>query len=351
MTDTITEALHVPAHVELVRGPDGRWLADDLLTNRRFALDATTLKVLVSVAAGADAAGLDPERLARLAALGLVRRGTAWSEELRRGWRARNWEAAARYHVATFDYPFLDYSAAKGGFAVDRQQMGEFRQIEPDMNRVKSYPGAETFPLPRPSAGLLDGPVAMTPETARQEPPPDALARVLSMAFGAIGEIHYDVQPAAPALRRTSPSGGARHPCEAYLYNLGFEEFPAGVYHVHPTEPRLESVAEVPPEEQLAAQFQATWVRAPFTVRAIVVVTCVFERNMYRYREPRTFRTVHMDAGHLAATVELAARSLGLRTFTQYRDSEPLVEAHLGLHHLEEGYLLSVGLGRWEEAP
>lgn len=349
-------AEHVPPHVELAFGFDNRWYVDDLLHNRRFTLDPISMALLVAVAVGtgtateiADRLAISEEnvfaRIARLRDCGLVRPddddSDGWAAKLRDEWRERGWEAAARYHLATFDYPFLDYSAPEGGFAMDRRQMGEYRQIEPDTNRVKRYPDAPTYDLPAPAAELLPEPLSDRPA----EPPPDALARVLSMSFGSIGEIAYDVQPAAPALRRTSPSGGARHPSEAYLVNLGFTEFPPGIYHMLPTAPCLERIGELPEESTMPSRFQATWARAPFPIRGIVLITCVFERNMYRYREPRTFRTVHMDAGHLAATVELTARALGLQAFAQYRDSESGVEDLLNVHFLEEGYLLSVALG------
>lgn len=96
---------------------------------------------------------------------------------------------------------------------------------------------------------------------------------------------------------------------------------------------------------ELAMMFPATYSRAPFQVAAIVMVTCVFERNMYRYREPRTFRTVHMDAGHLAETFELACAANGIRCFTQYANNDQAIEAKLGLKPLEEGYMLACAIG------
>lgn len=61
---------------------------------------------------------------------------------------------------------------------------------------------------------------------------------------------------------------------------------------------------------------------APFTPQALIVVTAVFARNMYRYREPRTFRTVFMDVGHLLGTFEMVASALGVRSFIHHAMNE-----------------------------
>ena len=65
---------------------------------------------------------------------------------------------------------------------------------------------------------------------------------------------------------------------------------------------------------------------------------------MYRYREPRTFRTVHMDAGHIAATIRLTARSMGLVGGILVCDNATEIEAALGLDGMSEGYMLTVAL-------
>ena len=78
---------------------------------------------------------------------------------------------------------------------------------------------------------------------------------------------------------------------------------------------------------------------APFTPQALVVVTAVFGRNMYRYREPRTFRTVFMDTGHLLGTFEMVASALGLQSFIHHAINEEAVERMLGLAALQEGVI------------
>lgn len=368
MQDVACARVELPPHVELVKGYDGTWRVDDLQRRRRFVLDRASLLVLAAVAAGAanedevldllgpcDGLGA-PAVARRLRALldrdllrhaGAAEAPAAWAEDLLRDWRRHHWHAAARYHLSTYDYPFIDYSAALGGFSRDRGRMADYLRREPDLARAKSYPGARRRQLPFPNAALLPSPARMVGLDAPPAgvDPTDAVTKVLSMTFGSIGELPRGSARAAPDLRRTSPSGGARHPCEGYLLSLGLPGLDRGIYHAMTTDVALELVGPAPADADLARLFPATWVRAPFEVLAVIVVTCVFERNMYRYREPRTFRTVHMDAGHLAATAELAASSLGLEAMVEYRDDEQAVEAAIGLDFLEEGYMLAIALG------
>jgi hypothetical protein len=90
--------------------------------------------------------------------------------------------------------------------------------------------------------------------------------------------------------------------------------------------------------------FPDTTERSPFPPRAIVVLTSVFDRNMYRYREPRTFRTVHMDVGHLAGTIAVLAKAEGVRAGFFMSDDAERIEQALELDGMDEGYLMSIAL-------
>jgi hypothetical protein len=51
-----------------------------------------------------------------------------------------------------------------------------------------------------------------------------------------------------------------------------------------------------------------------------------------------------MDAGHLAATVRMAARAVGVTARVYYNDDAEQVERSLGLDGMREGYMLTVVL-------
>jgi SagB-type dehydrogenase family enzyme len=180
------------------------------------------------------------------------------------------------------------------------------------------------------------------------KPPADldlaALSRIVSLTFGATGII-VPKTDSAPLLRRSSPSGGARNPSEGYLVVRDVPGLEPGWYHVTMKPFSLRRLDGLPTDEvALKRLFPNTLQRFPRHARALLLLTTFFERNMYRYREPRTFRTVHMDIGHLAGTVRIAARAEGLTAAVFYCDAATEIEQALGIDGMAEGYMLTVAL-------
>lgn len=347
----------------------GRWQVDDIVNRRRFTVSASAAAVLVAAFRPQE-----PEQIAdRLAARSTGRPSEfwiklienlkhlklvldeeasrsdpqlSWLRTLRQNWSRLGWHEAAEYHVLSFDYPCVDYSEG-AGMLLDRARMSDYQTEALDTDRYKlSYLDSAEVPLPAPDANLSEA-------TARElwcEPPKhavadqDSVSKALALTFGVTGLLMPRNQ-SAPLLRRSSPSGGGRHPSEGYLVARDVPGMEPGWYHIT-IEPfglrRLDGLAV--DDDRLSQLFAETVRRCPLDIRALVVITSVFERNMYRYREPRTFRTVHMDAGHLAGSLWLAARSLGLTAFTFLCDPAALIEEALGIDGLQEGYMLTVAL-------
>lgn len=347
-----------------------QWMVEHILDRRRFRLSRPAIAMLVAAARPRS-----PEDLAAFLANGaaqakptkywiaLVRHLAArgllvdahecaaderldWLVDVRRSWSRYGWHEAAEYHMLAFDYPCVDYTEAIGILA-DRDRMRAYQSSEPDTDRYKldyaSQPGVD---LPELTADLL-------PATARdvwqREVPAaavdlDALSKVLSAAFGITGFI-IPKTDSAPLLRRSSPSGGGRNPTEAYVVVRDVDGLEPGWYHVT-MQPFSLRRLDGPPigDADLTRLFPNTLRRFPLQVKALIVLTTVFERNMYRYREPRTYRTVHMDAGHLAGTARIAARSLGLTAAIFYCDAAREIEQALDLDGLAEGYQLTVAV-------
>lgn len=271
-----------------------------------------------------------------------------WCVDLRSNWTRYGWEEAAEYHLTTFDYPCLDYSPQAGGFKFDQELMRTYNRETPDVDRRKKPTEARiVVPMPEPRSELLPAAISdLWNGGVRYAAVTDeVLKSVVSVTFGQIDEI-MNRSPMAPNIRRTSPSGGARHPSEGYVAVLSLEGWTPGFYQVcmDPLTMRLVRALDQT-KIDLQCVFRGSFARASFDVAAIIIVTSVFRRNMYRYREPRTFRVVNIDAGHLVGTATLAAKSLGVRSFVSYMDDDIAIERLLGLHGMEEGYMCSVALG------
>ncbi|HVQ09446.1 MAG TPA: SagB/ThcOx family dehydrogenase [Allosphingosinicella sp.] len=274
-------------------------------------------------------------------------------QKIPEAWAKANWSEAAEYHLSTLDYPFPDYST--NGRQIDTDRMRGYIGEEPDVDRYKRIADpVSRRDLPAPDASLCDVPLAealrdyLDPDPAQDAPVIDdaVILNLLSMTFCEVGLIKGGRWQRAPMMRRTSPSGGGRHPSEAYLLVMDVPGLKPGWYHVDVSPPQLSLMREaVFTDSELRELFPLGYGRAPFDVKCLVALTTIFERNMYRYREPRTFRTVHMDIGHLATTLGLAASAHQIMTHVAYADDDEAIERSLGLDGLEEGYMLTVSLG------
>lgn len=343
---------------------DDRWTVDDLLHHRRLALPAPGVLLTLAcmqpqvrctvIGEVAQRLGLDESAVDRVATaledkfilISTETEETRWFETIHEQWVGRGWVEAADYHLLTFDYPFLDYSA--DGRAFDHQRMAGYRSAEPDLDRSKTYLDASMrIPIPTPDEALVSVSFGDAWAGRAEAHPLDqtTLGAIASMCFGKIGEYWDRTERVEPVLRRTSPSGGGRHPTEAYIVAVDVLGLARGWYHVAVTPPELELLCADTNPEELTRLFPGPFVRAPFPVTAIVVLTSVFERNMYRYREPRTFRTVHMDVGHLTSSLETIAAAYGVQAFAHYGLDDAAIERKLGLDGLVEGAMLAIALG------
>lgn len=249
-------------------------------------------------------------------------------------WYEVNWIGALHYHLSTYDYQFIEDYEAKA-------RMIDFGITEKDDNRYKVYDTESELLLPKVNdlgrdlkslykGGCIDK---------------DLLATVLSLGYSQVGSLRVYWE-GEPLLLRTSPSGGSRHPTETYIVAINVEGVDPGWYHLSVKDRSIKVVKKGRSDSNsLKNLFPTTYTRANFHVDLILVYTSIFERNMYRYRDPRTFRTIHMDVGHLAATTEVILEEAGLEFLVQYSANDDGIENFLGLDPLVEGYIASMSIG------
>lgn len=268
-------------------------------------------------------------------------------EEARREWEIFGWSEAFTLYSATRDYPLRDYMQ-DGALEADHAQMAGYSAEAPPPPNTKSYPGTRAIQLPAPDA--LDGVTVRQAWAGRQEvahPQLDArlLSTFLYFVFGKTGSIRFNQQ--GEFIRKTSPSGGARNPIEAYVLAFPGQGIPAGLYHysVEPHELR----------ELAAGDFSAdvrdiVWdldseagFRHP---AAIVFMSLVYERPMWRYRDDsRSYRPMIHDLGHTSETFGLVAKGLSLRSRVDHGFKDNELNAFLGLDGVRESVYLYGALG------
>jgi SagB-type dehydrogenase family enzyme len=167
------------------------------------------------------------------------------------------------------------------------------------------------------------------------------LSILLSYTWGVTGSLASPLLGLLP--RKTSPSAGARHPCEVYILARRVKTLAPGIYHYAPNTHALEQVsAGVSPGR--ASQYCAgqKWVER---AAALFLISAVFHRSMWKYRFPRAYRTVLLDAGHLCQTFCLVATHLRLAPFCTMALKDSMIEADLGIDGINESILYVAGVG------
>lgn len=252
------------------------------------------------------------------------------------GWDA--WSpSAAFFHFSTKD---MTYEPVR---VTDRRLVRKAK-LSPPPPPVKSYAGARRVLLALPgTASSLAGVLRARRSWRRfggERVRLDDIATLLGLTWGVQGWAENEYERCA---FKTSPSGGARHPIEAYVLASRVDGLPAGLYHYDPDAHELSrlkrGLSPARLEQYLGGQAFAR------EAAAVVVMTAVFARSQWRYDAPRAYRVVLLDAGHLGQTFCLVATELGLAPFCTAALADSLIERDLGLDGVSESVMYACGVG------
>ena len=174
--------------------------------------------------------------------------------------------------------------------------------------------------------------------------PLEQFARVMERVFAARGQAHaaedFDV------LKKTSPSGGALHPTEAYVVVQRVDGIEPGLYHYRSVDHALQ---RLPGPEDGLADFATLAVAGQHwfgEAHVLVVLAPRFARNFWKYRNhAKAYRVCILDIGHLSQTLLLSATEQGLGAFITAAINEVDIEQAFGLTGYVDGPLAVCGFG------
>lgn len=283
--------LHVPAYA----GP-GKWVVFNGQTRKTFLASGPdvvpdAVRILAAVGSGAGLQGMVLEdrpldaAVHRLLDAGLITR----TEGERQSPSPTLLET---YHRGVTDYPFHDYSDPEWA-EHDTALMQSYSAVSPPPPLATERLG-NGYELPPASPRLFetsDGCFSL-----------ESLATLLRYVFGPTGSVPWAL---GQCFKKTSPSGGARHPTEGVVLlpsRLG--HVPPGAYAYDVLKHRLVVDALIDPGllDGLEASSFGLLIRSRV------------ERAMWRYRDIRALRPVLLDAGHVIETAALLAARLGMGT-------------------------------------
>jgi SagB-type dehydrogenase family enzyme len=142
---------------------------------------------------------------------------------------------------------------------------------------------------------------------------------------------------------KTSPSAGSLHPIECYVLAWNVRGLAPGLYHYDVRGNELRRLRRGRPRiEAVRAASRQTWVGG---AAFLCVMTAVIARSLWKYDDEVTYRTLWLDAGHLAQTFCLLATARGLGPFTTAAIQDSYIERLVGLDGAHEIPLYLCGAG------
>ena len=259
-------------------------------------------------------------------------------EKALHGWKEWN-PAAGFFHMRTKD----SYSEEISPEEIRRvEELLESGRVP---SPVKKYPRSRAIPFAREAYDDEFPRVLLERRTwrkfGRAAVSKELIGRLLHLSFGV--QRWQQIPEGGRFANKTSPSGGALHPAEAYVVAQNVEGIPKGIYHYDAVGHRLHeirrgaSAAEI--QRLLAGQW---WFRdAGF----VVFLTAVFGRTQWKYDYPRAYRAVLAEAGHLCQTFCLTATWLGLAPFCTMAFADSSIERALKVDGISESVVYAMGAG------
>jgi len=271
----------------------------------------------------------------------LQRSGRTESPAERKMQSWRHWNPAAGFlHFSTKD---LAYESDP---SMLRTHLKRLVRAQPRPASVKRYLHAKQISLPQ---ALTHGefPRVLAQRRTWRRFSPDAIS---AADLGTLLGLTWGVQEWAQAPEvgrfalKTSPSGGALHPIEAYVLARNVGGISPGLYHYDAERHKLELLRRGLSGKQITGYLAGQdWFAG---AAAVVMMTAVFPRTQWKYKFPRAYRVVLAEAGHLCQTFCLVATWLGLAPFCTMALADSRIERDLGIDGVTESVLYAAGVGK-----
>jgi len=243
---------------------------------------------------------------------------------------------AGFFHTATKNVRFWSRQEATREFRK--------RHLTEPRPRPKRYPAARRIDLPPPGDNQFAR-VARARRTWRRFSTTPVTVEELSTVLGLSAGVQRWVRLGdRDAPLKTSPSGGACHPIELYVAAREVKGLSAGLYHYAADRHALERLRRGTSEQRIRTYVPQSEYFA--RASAIVFLTVVFGRQLWRYTYSRAYRAALIEAGHICQTFCLAATSLGLAPFSVMALADSVIEQDLGIDGITESVLYATGVGR-----
>lgn len=270
------------------------------------------------------------------------------AEEKTKFWKKYGWDDALDFYLSLKDYPFLDYESIQAK-QVEEVLMNKYIKTDPVPPIDKKYKNVKKIFLEKDFSSMdrVDLRKLLIEKVFDYQATKDSLTKkqvsdVLFNTFGKMGTVEF--QPQGEFYLKTSPSGGARHPIEAYPIIFD-SEIQNGIYHYSVDENALEQIYSKANLEEIKKLIYELKTNPMFPIKMIIILSAVFPRSMWRYREPRSYRVVLHDMGHILETMKIICKAFGIKTYYGHGFHDAKLEKLLNISGVDEAVLKFVVLG------
>ncbi|MEC0665830.1 SagB/ThcOx family dehydrogenase [Priestia flexa] len=251
-------------------------------------------------------------------------------------WIKNGWEDALGYHIISNNVKRSDYWNDPEG-REDVSRMKKKVEEGPVPPHFKEYDSSEKILLTKEKPNLLIDNVFndyVGKDKKRETMTKEELGSLMYYSFGKTGDKRLPVT--GLHIRKTSPSGGARHPAEVYVIIHNVNNIPKGLYHYNVKNHELELMFEEDLDVYVQRHVVCNTHYPTFQKKVTFIHSMIFERSMHRYREPRSYRPLNHDLGHLMQTTALVSSSMGFNSYRGYSMHDSVVDRLLGIDGIYE---------------
>lgn len=238
-------------------------------------------------------------------------------------WEKFNWEEAFIYHKGTRDYPFLQMNI-QSSHQADEERMIQYSQETPVPKKYLELPY-----LSKKDIAVISDYEAYLDKIKDLPLSFKHLSFIFDFCFSEKGNLDFGVQ--GKFLKKTIPSGGARHPLEVYYCSFDNNILPKGVYHFSVKENSFHQIKKDNSYHKLKKATFDLFIKYDENPKGLLVFNSLVGRAMWRYRESRSWRAVMIEIGHAVMIYRLICNLLNIEGYTYHKFNDKLIGEVLNL--------------------
>ena len=250
-------------------------------------------------------------------------------------WKSYQWDEAYKYHRSTTDFPFIVMESAEA-FEEDERRMKRYKKESEPPSIYQELPSVNSVQLNKIKfSDNTNEQVSKLSDS--QKMGIEGINLLFDLCFGERRQHDFGIQ--GNFVRKSVPSGGARHPAEIFLVAFDGSPLKEGVYHYNVKKNALDAIKEGDFYKEAQEATFDLFSRFEKKPMGLIVFTSLHERAMWRYREDRSWRAIPIDVGHAVMAFRQTVESLGFKFYTYQKFEDSKISSLIGVDRIKQSPL------------